>query len=1376
MSSLDEDSYCVTEPLHLPPTIVKEEEKVFQSCEYPKVLMDKQEEEEEDGAVMIVEKEEEKKDDDGESNKRNKKGIKKDQTINDSTREELTISPFTVRGLMKVLESCGNDCSNWPEIEKTLLPVLQFDLMLHQKHAICWMAQMESLGGFGINSILWEEREFLDEGGGKYYYSPALGQIRLESPPVMKGGILADEMGLGKTVEVLGLVVATLEELKAEAKSASSPSSSSSPKTTTTMAADSHELYWHATLIIVPPTLLRQWIREIKKATGSALEVHSFDAVALKFVTEIARGSGVSNDVNGRDSPDIVVATYGALEKPRSSKVLASICWGRIVLDEMQEIRSSTTAIAMNCEKLSCSRRWMLSGTPLFEGIDDLRGELNFLRLEPYAAALEDGFFDFSITNHWKARSEHGLETLRILGLLLLRRAKNMTLRLTGQPILGLKGLTVEFVPIAQSPSERALYCWMEYIVSEDLTHGTDLDDSIKSRNMCLRLLRLLCISPVLVNGGLGALSQLKFIHRVMIRANRRQQLQEEASWSANTYRGLHDDHLERTERAQRHHQIRVLSCDGALRFLTQVQSAANVHSDFITDVTFGVGGGVANRNRATDSAEDMLKEVTNEMEKASENRSAAKKERATMRWHIALEKVTTGFLLHEYSSRGVDTKFSNLWKWRYIMTSLMENRTIPQRQTIPALFSRLMGNRTIPQRQKLPVLLSRGWRPSPSFINQELYSLHPEFFWAHPSSLQLDRIPEQLTIAEVTASMHEACKQEPKALRARALILARLGNEGRESQKEILKKELIAADNDVCRARDNDKKVDICVIKRPCRLGSTDWKAFFQFARNEDMQCVIRRGESVNGIPLKSAIAVPQVQERINAAEARLEEAESENKVYPCLMHQMKVAEAKKEVRRARLGLKIVFDERNGNDINHENSVLSRSMGPHRSLLPKTMRALVDSAKHAIPVLTGEIYETSTVVETCKRKVKRLKSSLGISGEVRELSAFETLDALGRNELEKTKCPICLGSFGAALEETSEIPIGKLYQPVAAMISCGHLFCIDCLDHHTNRQMAASGRVACPNCRKTFSPVTDVVHVDHTRKDDEQRNSQREDARLKVREASKMLEESNGQLDGGMWHALFLSFDVPDGVNTRGHANFPAIPREVLAHVRKATGMDIQCSRNDRPAGKRIGFSSKVLALLHDLDLNERSVVFAASKESVRHLLVVFEIEGIGCQALFTGQNPSKSEQAVSEWEKDIKTHGKHIPSCPVLIVQSGAAASGLTLTAASKIFLMEPFLRQEEEHQAYARCHRFGQKREVHVKCYYSPVTVESRLLEWRKQGQAMPSSTSLPKEGATNFIFSKISQESSDDEEEVSEVDPSEYSEDAKRTRFLLNLSNE
>jgi hypothetical protein len=53
------------------------------------------------------------------------------------------------------------------------------------------MVQMESLGGFGINSILWEEREFWD--GGKYYYSPALGQIRLRCPPNMKGGLVSHD-------------------------------------------------------------------------------------------------------------------------------------------------------------------------------------------------------------------------------------------------------------------------------------------------------------------------------------------------------------------------------------------------------------------------------------------------------------------------------------------------------------------------------------------------------------------------------------------------------------------------------------------------------------------------------------------------------------------------------------------------------------------------------------------------------------------------------------------------------------------------------------------------------------------------------------------------------------------------------------------------------------------------------------------------------------------------------------------------------------------------------------------------------------------------------------------------------------------------------
>ena len=331
---------------------------------------------------------------------------------------------------------------------------------------------MESLGGFGINSILWEEREFLD--GGKYYYSPALGQIRLAPPPAMKGGILADEQGLGKTLEVLGLIVASLDELKQEAGLARA------------IHAQGDLTPSHATLIIVPPALVSQWHTEVRKAVGDALIVQYFDPKTSAFVGE---GSSLGD-------PDIVITTYAALQNNKSSRTLSSFSWGRIVLDEMQEIRSSTTKIAKNCDDLVCQRRWMLSGTPLFDGIDDLCGELQFLRLSPYAAGLEDGFFKFSISNHWLHHSLHGLETLRILGLLILRRSKSMTIVETGQPLLGLKPLTVEFVPIAQDPSERALYCFLESIVSRVL-QGDKVKTTHASPTNCVVKLREMCISAV---------------------------------------------------------------------------------------------------------------------------------------------------------------------------------------------------------------------------------------------------------------------------------------------------------------------------------------------------------------------------------------------------------------------------------------------------------------------------------------------------------------------------------------------------------------------------------------------------------------------------------------------------------------------------------------------------------------------------------------------------------------------------------------------------------------------------------------------------------------------------------------------------------------
>jgi SNF2 family DNA or RNA helicase len=58
-------------------------------------------------------------------------------------------------------------------------------------------------------------------------------------------------------------------------------------------------------------------------------------------------------------------------------------------VDEMQELRSDKSSVAKNIEDLNCDRRWMVSGSPLFDGLSDLRGELAFLRLVPFGANVE---------------------------------------------------------------------------------------------------------------------------------------------------------------------------------------------------------------------------------------------------------------------------------------------------------------------------------------------------------------------------------------------------------------------------------------------------------------------------------------------------------------------------------------------------------------------------------------------------------------------------------------------------------------------------------------------------------------------------------------------------------------------------------------------------------------------------------------------------------------------------------------------------------------------------------------------------------------------------------------------------------------------------
>ena len=1142
-------------------------------------------------------------------------------------------------------------------------------------------------------------------------------------------------MGLGKTLQMLSLIASSLEELRHEAKN----------------GHDGGNQCTHATLIIVPPSLVMQWFNEVKKSCGESLKVDVLDVNKSNFcINDLRIESG------GKGS-DILITTYNALEKSKSICYLSSWSWGRVVLDEQQEIRSSTTKIAQNCESLNCHRRWMLSGTPIFEGVEDLRGELNFLRLSPFAAKYEDGFFNFSVMNHWNQRSLQGLETLRVLGLVILRRGKSMTIRNTGSPIMEQRKLTIEAVPVAQSSSERALYCWFESLVSKELNRSEDSEtkSSIKSRTHCLRMLGSICFSAVMINGGLGVHSKLKELNEML-----RKRLQNEL-----------DDKRTALKQQKKADSQCTLSCDEALRFLSQYQKSANVGEAFVSEQQFRGGGGATSRARATQSVQEQCQLAQEMIDDSTKKASEARRKRAKAHWHLALELITTGALCDDGELIGrVSFGMLLLWKCRR--------------------FCRNQRDRVDGHQISIPSCFQRGWRPNLSFVNDVLQS-HPAFVWARDHTFRLDFIPSQVTKDEIVSALFEASKREPRAKSKLQQLQKSCESEGLEKRKVQCKVDEAQRALDEAIAYDRNL-IQPTVIEIP-RLAShqshTDscWMAFVRVRDDEVHKQIMRQAESKTGIVLPSSETIPRIQAILDVVVDQYNQAHAEHSVHPCAENKKRKLEAQKKLDRAKIGLTIYSDS-----VSHAstslNVVLTRAF---KGLRAAPQSSIITSCVETVEQATLDLEKALSRLQEGRQTLTRLEAALkkGFSQEFTQRSAFDILLSIRRKRFEETMCTICLGYLGANYEMSRE----DISTPVVSMIACGHFFCVECLDQHIHSEISRFKALTCPLCRQSYNKSSDVMLIDHNLNEDEENERRHKEAKAKVLEASNMLASSEGvALEGELWNALYLSIPVPSHVSHDPHHLHTALPREFLAHVRAATGMEACSSRLDRPTAwseevsNTAGLSSKIQQLLIDLPQGEHAVVFATTKENVLHLETVLKAKlgNHNCFSLYTGQDSKTAEEAVSSWSF-TDAHSRY---GPVLVVQAGAAAAGLTLTTASKLFIMEPFSRHEEEQQAYARLHRYGQKKDVHVRIYYAPVSVESRLLVWRRRSAEKISSRG---NDDAHFIYNdrlfEDGSEESDEESLQSGDDDSERRvsndkeadvtvEDDMRTKFLLGLVDE
>jgi len=463
-----------------------------------------------------------------------------------STSERAEDYAWTLAGIMKAQEHCGYPPAVQPH-------GLALQLKEYQLQTLQWMTDMESLE-HGVNALFWEQRAFAP-GQGAFYYAPRLGELRLEAPPVRRGGILSEEMGLGKTVEIIALILA--QRAAARARGAPTPAERD--------ARAARGEFEGGTLIVVPSHLVSQWVQEIDKAldstrAGLTLKVHT--SLLQGFHDRCRAEAAGAKDCEGRACPnrdeagrhvpgghlaerirarlsgaDIVVTTYKTVVADRGA--FKRVCWERVILDEMQEVRSSATDVARTCNLLRSEARWMVSGTPLYESIDDLNGELAFLGVFPFCLDdAVDGFWALRVRAPFEARDPAALDRLAVLlRAVMIRHSKSQTYRPapdcgdahTPRSILELPAASTRRVRVPLSPAEEYVYKFLEVCAVADVQTagggGSD-DEEAGARDAPVQpalgskavfweaLLRQCCISPMLLNGGSGCHSQIKELDR----------------------------------------------------------------------------------------------------------------------------------------------------------------------------------------------------------------------------------------------------------------------------------------------------------------------------------------------------------------------------------------------------------------------------------------------------------------------------------------------------------------------------------------------------------------------------------------------------------------------------------------------------------------------------------------------------------------------------------------------------------------------------------------------------------------------------------------------------------------------------------------------
>ena len=311
-------------------------------------------------------------------------------------------------------------------------------------------------------------------------------------------------MGLGKTIEMLSLMHSHRSEVSLQASERSLSSVANLPRLPKN--SSSVEAAPCTTLVVAPMSLLAQWESEAAKATKAG----TLKIMVYYGSDKAANLQNLCCEANAASAPNLIITSYGVVLSEFNQVAarggdrgshggLFSLDFFRIILDEAHFIKNRQSKTAKACYELTSQHRWVLTGTPIVNRLEDLFSLVHFLRVEPWS---NFSFWKTFITVPFESKDFiRALDVVQtVLEPLVMRRTKDMKTP-DGQALVPLPPRTIEIEELELSKQEREVYDYIftraKRTFNATMEAGTLLKSYTTIFAQILRL-RQSCCHPVL--------------------------------------------------------------------------------------------------------------------------------------------------------------------------------------------------------------------------------------------------------------------------------------------------------------------------------------------------------------------------------------------------------------------------------------------------------------------------------------------------------------------------------------------------------------------------------------------------------------------------------------------------------------------------------------------------------------------------------------------------------------------------------------------------------------------------------------------------------------------------------------------------------------